>query len=107
MELDDPLQGMTSMKAKEVVDKLRKQNRIPPSVLFAVTNKRSIMIRSDLPHLSKWIKEQINTKFQEKDPNIVYQLLGRCADLLQIANVGCHNQACSPPMIKVTGKYQS
>jgi len=90
---------------EEVMEKLKVLG-ITPEKLFAARNKQGIKVLSNLEHLGKWMNGQIATEFQDKNPNVVYQLLGRCADLLQIANVGCFDQRCSTPVLEVHRKYQ-
>lgn len=94
-----------SQTAAEVMEKL-KQLGITPEILFDVRSKSGIKRRSKLPHLGAWMNRKIECAFQYKNPMMIYELLGRCADLLQIANVGCLNERCSTPVLRIHRKYQ-
>ena len=51
------------------------------------------------------MRRVMRADFQEKNPIVVYKLLVRVWDLLQLSKVGCDGFQCSAPVLKITNKY--
>ena len=60
----------------------------------------------EVPLLGDWMKTIIREDFAEKNPEVVYTLLGRVWDLLQLSRVGCDGYRCSIPVLRITVKYR-
>jgi hypothetical protein len=91
---------------KTVMQKLKDERRISAYQLFSAKTKKGILKRANLPFLGKWMKRVVANEFQEKNPEIVYRLLGRINDLLRISHVGCKNFPCKKDVTIIWSSYQ-
>jgi len=94
--------GLSPVKVMKTLN----QKGISAYRLFKVSRKAHIKSRANLPIVKRWMEKKINLDVQEKNPEIVYRLLGRCSDLLQVSRVGCEGHACEKPVIAIQSKYQ-
>ena len=74
--------------------------------LFTVGRKQDLIGRSKLKVLGPWMNQVIRHHFQQRNPEVVYRLLGRISDLLQLSRAGCKGFACSAPVLSIHSKYQ-
>ena len=80
---------------------------VSTDLLFAAGSIKGLINRGKATVLGPWMRKVINDDFGEKNPEVVYKLLGRISDLLQLSRWGCKGFACSVPVLSITNKYQN
>jgi len=104
---DDLLKKADGPTLEIVMRALEKTHKITASRLFNVKSKGRLLVRSKLPFLGDWMNKQVAYHFQDKNPEVLYKLLGKVDVLLQLARVGCHRNLCSKPVLQAYSKYQN
>ena len=79
---------------------------VSTDLLFAAGSIKGLINRGRATVLGPWMRQVINDDFGEKNPEVVYKLLGRISNLLQLSRWGCKGFACSVPVLSITNKYQ-
>merc|ERR1712168_2540 len=74
---------------------------------FSIRTKKGISVRSKLPIIGKFMEDTIRENFDQRNITIVYRLLGKCADLLLIARVGCYGYPCGKISTVTMSGYSS
>ena len=102
-------EGRPFLKTTRVIKELNALG-VSTDSLFAAETIKDLIIRSRARgpwrSLGPWMRQVINDNFGEKNPEVVYKLLGRISDLLQLSRWGCKGFACSVPVLSITNKYQ-
>ena len=73
--------------------------------VFTIGNSEELMEKAELPYLAPWIKETLNSEFEDKDPREIYKELIDTTKNLEVSGVGCKQLKCKQSVSKVGKIY--